>query len=452
MEYEDTNILRTQYVDDLVNQRQALEDAMLYQESPIVAGEGLNTMVPKVSALTGAKPYIPYINFFNIKDVSVDTLKKLNVYDWEDFTNFMKMNNAIHGTLMDLRCLYFNKPKIMKGMFSYRAGSIYTNKSFNCEYVENAEKFMGFVGTGYSYYPYYIYNEAPWIFKNLINANEMFANTQVYKYQNPVKVPSKKLESMFQTFMGNNLRLPNTPFNEYSVQQQFLVEVFESMNTRNVSDISNCFISATVNQKFADLIGKKDWGNVTNAAGLFKDASLGVSWEINDVIDFSAIYLPKVVTFEEMFYNIKYARCIITPTVPNETLETMEDLFNFPEDDYLTTIDLSHINMGKVNNLSYCFNSKNKITTIYFGYNYGKGFTTKTNNKREYIIDLTSKSALIKDSVLNIFNKLYDLNLTYDVANTGKLYTQKIDLHADVIAQLTPEEIAIATNKGWTVV
>ena len=60
-----TETLRTQYVNDLVNQRQALEDAMLYQESPVEHGEGLNTMVPKVQALTGAKPSIPYISFYN---------------------------------------------------------------------------------------------------------------------------------------------------------------------------------------------------------------------------------------------------------------------------------------------------------------------------------------------------------------------------------------------------
>lgn len=47
-----------------------------------------------------------------------------------------------------------------------------------------------------------------------------------------------------------------------------------------------------------------------------------------------------------------------------------------------------------------------------------------------------------------MFTKLYDLNLTYDVANGGTLKTQKVDLHADVIAKLTPEQIAIATNKG----
>jgi hypothetical protein len=50
-----------------------------------------------------------------------------------------------------------------------------------------------------------------------------------------------------------------------------------------------------------------------------------------------------------------------------------------------------------------------------------------------------------------MFQRLYDLNLTYNVENGGTLKTQTVDLHADVIAKLTPEEIAIATDKGWTV-
>jgi hypothetical protein len=52
---------------------------------------------------------------------------------------------------------------------------------------------------------------------------------------------------------------------------------------------------------------------------------------------------------------------------------------------------------------------------------------------------------------MNVINNLYDLNLTYDVANGGTLYTQKLTLGSTNLAKLTADEIAIATSKGWTV-
>ena len=58
---------------------------------------------------------------------------------------------------------------------------------------------------------------------------------------------------------------------------------------------------------------------------------------------------------------------------------------------------------------------------------------------------------------MDVINKIYDLNITYGVYDeegnpgTGTLYTQDLILGETNLAKLTPEEIAIATNKGWTV-
>lgn len=98
-----------------------------------------------------------------------------------------------------------------------------------------------------------------------------------------------------------------------------------------------------------------------------------------------------------------------------------------------------------------------KATYVDIGPNYGKGFTGITSNNSINFGWLSNNNVIAKEHVINIFNKLYDLNITFGVYDadgnpgTGTLYTQSIDLHADVISQLTPEEIAIVTNKGWTV-
>jgi hypothetical protein len=57
-------------------------------------------------------------------------------------------------------------------------------------------------------------------------------------------------------------------------------------------------------------------------------------------------------------------------------------------------------------------------------------------------LNLSDANQLTTTSVLNVFN-------TIATVSTSKKC--QITLHADVLAKLTDEEIAIATNKGWTV-
>ena len=69
--------------------------------------------------------------------------------------------------------------------------------------------------------------------------------------------------------------------------------------------------------------------------------------------------------------------------------------------------------------------------------NLGKAFTT------DETLDMSSCSALTKQSVLNIFNYLSapDASGVYPV----------IMLHSDVYDQLTSADLAIATEKRWAV-
>ena len=83
--------------------------------------------------------------------------------------------------------------------------------------------------------------------------------------------------------------------------------------------------------------------------------------------------------------------------------------------------------------------------------NLGKGYTQKEANYSWYTLTLSGCYLVGHDDFVKIINDLYDLNLTYDVANGGTLYTQKLELGSSNLALLTAEEIAVATEKGWTV-
>ena len=80
--------------------------------------------------------------------------------------------------------------------------------------------------------------------------------------------------------------------------------------------------------------------------------------------------------------------------------------------------------------------------------NLGKAFTKKEANF--YGLNLSNSTKLTHDSLMNIINNLYDLNLSYNVASGGTLYTQSLQIGETNIAKLTAEEIAIATSKDLT--
>lgn len=118
---------------------------------------------------------------------------------------------------------------------------------------------------------------------------------------------------------------------------------------------------------------------------------------------------------------------------------------------YAETIIHENFDCSKVNTLSNMFRSNRYIINMCPLINLGKGYTQKSANYNSYKLDLSSCVNLTHDSLLGIINGLYDLNLTYDVAGGGTLYTQQLVLGTTNLAKLTEDEIAIGTNKGWVI-
>ena len=105
------------------------------------------------------------------------------------------------------------------------------------------------------------------------------------------------------------------------------------------------------------------------------------------------------------------------------------------------TLDLEGTNLKVITFAAGLICNNERLVNLIMGDNFGQGFTSKST------LSLTAALHLTKESVLDLFNKIYDLNniVVYQVRPSN------IKLHADVLSQLTPEEIAIATNKGWAV-
>lgn len=106
--------------------------------------------------------------------------------------------------------------------------------------------------------------------------------------------------------------------------------------------------------------------------------------------------------------------------------------------------NLQELDCSKANNVSTMFASCTALETFGGLKDLGKAFlTTASANYANYTLNLVN-TILSHDSLMNVLNKVYD------IASLG-VQTQKIQLSSSLLNKLTAEEIAIATNKGWTV-
>lgn len=115
----------------------------------------------------------------------------------------------------------------------------------------------------------------------------------------------------------------------------------------------------------------------------------------------------------------------------------------------LSTIN-GNINCEKVTNVANAFQNSTKIENLCALTDLGKGYNQKTANYSDYTLDLSSCKVLTHESLMNVINGLYDLNLNTDLSTDGVVtYKQKLVLGSTNLAKLTEEEQAIATSKGW---
>lgn len=180
-----------------------------------------------------------------------------------------------------------------------------------------------------------------------------------------------------------------------------------------------------------------------NIGGLFQD------YKAVEEIDLSGVNTSEITLMNGLFDNCLSLTNLDLSGFNTSKVTTMADMFYNCKK--ITSLDLSGFDMSSVSHIQTMFGYCNALTNLRFGSDLGKGFTQKSNNYSQHTLSLGNSTLLTHDSLMDIINKVYDLNLTYDVANGGTLYTQKLLLGSTNMAKLTADEIAIATNKGWTV-
>ena len=179
------------------------------------------------------------------------------------------------------------------------------------------------------------------------------------------------------------------------------LQTIPKLNTSACTNTSGMFNGCTALKTIPQI----DMSNVTNISSMFKDCK-------------SLETIPQLDTSKVFSYTNVFSGCSNLTKLPS-------------------------LNLGAAINVTDLFKECSKLTDVGGLIDLGKTVTASTSpNNSYYSLTLTQCNALTHDSLLNIINGLYDIS--------GKP-VQKIILGNTLKAKLTAEEIAIATNKGWTV-
>lgn len=247
-------------------------------------------------------------------------------------------------------------------------------------------------------------------------------------------------EGLFSKVTLGGMKISNAQYLFYGGARLELLDLFLSLS-ENINNTSFMFNSCT-SLKTLDL-------SKLNTRGLYAMSSMFSGCTNLAEIDLSHLDTTSVANMGSLFNNCPKLTKVNVSGFNTSNVTSAAQMFQGCK--ALVNLDLSHCDFGKVNTIISAFGNCTNLTNFKSPKNIGKAFTQKSNNYQPYQQSYSSSTKLTHDSLMDIINNLYDLNLIHNTANGGTLYTQKITIGATNKAKLTAQEIAIATNKGWTV-
>ena len=210
--------------------------------------------------------------------------------------------------------------------------------------------------------------------------------------------------------------LPNVTTMGGMFRQCYSLRSITLLELPKVEDMYDTFVFCS---KLTSITLPSSLPNVTNMSGCFSNCS--------SLTSITLLELPNVTTMSSCF-NYCYALTSITlPELPNVT--TMFYCFNYCY--ALTSITLPEL--PNVTNMDTCFYDCSSLENLSIG-NINPNITTLTN------WGISTCTLLTVDSLVNIMNALPTITST----KTCTIGTTNL-------SKLSPEQLAIGVNKGWTI-
>ena len=147
----------------------------------------------------------------------------------------------------------------------------------------------------------------------------------------------------------------------------------------------------------------------------------------------------KLTSAMQMFYSSNYLKYVQGFDTSNVT--TMYSMFTYCPN----LVTVPKLNASKVIVVANMFVNCNNLTNLGGLENLGQAYdTTESANSSSYKLDLSSSTKLTHDSLMNVINNLYDIK-------SKGCNPQSLVLGSTNLAKLSSEQIAIATERGWSV-
>jgi hypothetical protein len=215
----------------------------------------------------------------------------------------------------------------------------------------------------------------------------------------------------------SNANTVNYMFNNCSSIVQF-----PAFNLQNCTDSSGMFSGCTSMAQAPEILNTQ---NITNAYGMFGQCSVLQS-------------VPEYNFSNNLNFGWMFGNCISLVTGPSLNTQSATDLsYMFTDCTALQSVPLYEA--GNCANINGIFNGCYNLTDVGGFKDLGK--QTYVDGTEWFINSLTN---LTRDSILNIFNNLYDRTTMTDVSILNIALGENI-------SKLTEDDIAIASSKGWNV-
>ena len=195
--------------------------------------------------------------------------------------------------------------------------------------------------------------------------------------------------------------------NMFNGCEKLTIIPFADLNFDNILNVSNMF----ANCYSLTSVGNLSFANISHIERLFSCSYQDMS----NLETIGNIYCPKATSLYDTFQNL--SKLVSIGEITCEAATNVRDMFSN---------DKALQNIGGLINLGQAYS------------------TTESANNGYYTLNLSNSKLLTHDSLMNVINNLYD------IATKG-CNTQMLRLGSINMAKLTAEEIAIATNKGFSV-
>ena len=195
--------------------------------------------------------------------------------------------------------------------------------------------------------------------------------------------------------------------NMFNGCEKLTIIPFADLNFDNISRVSNMFS----NCYSLTSVGNLSFANTPNIERLFSCSYQDKS----NLETIGNVYCPKATSLYNTFQNL--SKLVSVGEITCEAATNVHDMFSD---------DKALQNIGGLINLGQAYS------------------TTQSANNSYYTLNLSTSKLLTHDSLMNVINNLYD------IATKG-VKTQQLVLGSTNISKLSADEIAIATNKGFSV-